>query len=82
MNFKNGPFKLAISRQVPIVPITFHNNWKILSHEKDYHNSWPGVSRITIHEPIPTAGMNEDDDLERLKKMVRDVIQTELGLKD
>ena len=80
LNFKNGPFKLAISRQVPIVPITFHNNYKILPHEKNYYRSGPGLARVTIHEPIPTVGMNEDTDLERLKKMVKDVIETELGL--
>ena len=30
--FKNGAFKLAIEKQVPIVPITYLNNWKLLQN--------------------------------------------------
>ncbi len=79
LNFKNGPFKLAISRQVPIVPIVFHNNYKILPHEKDYFRSGPGIARVSILDPIPTTGMNENDDIERLKTLVREAIDNALG---
>ena len=33
--FKNGAFKLAIEMQIPIVPITYLDNWKIFPDKKD-----------------------------------------------
>ena len=61
-NFKNGPFKLAIEKQVPILPITFLNNWKLLQNGgffKSYGR--PGISRAIIHKPIQTKGMSEEN---------------------
>ena len=78
LRFKNGPFKLAIDKQIPIVPITYMNNWSILPEY--YHmegGGHPGVSRIIVHEPIPTAGMT-DDDLEALKDRVFEMISEPL----
>jgi 1-acyl-sn-glycerol-3-phosphate acyltransferase len=78
--FKNGPFRLAIEKQVPIVPITFLNNWDILPdnyHERIGH---PGVARIFFHEPIETKGMTEND-LGVLKQMVYDAINAPLQKK-
>ncbi len=71
--FKNGPFKLAIENQVPIVPITFLNNWLLLPD--DYHNrvGHPGVAHVIVHKPIPTKGMTEAD-INSLKSMVYDAI--------
>lgn len=76
--FKNGAFKLAIEQQVPIVPITFLNNWKLLQNGGFFKASGrPGISRIIIHEPIPTAGMTEDD-LVSLRSRVHDIISNDL----
>jgi 1-acyl-sn-glycerol-3-phosphate acyltransferase len=61
-NFKNGAFKLAIDKQVPIVPITYPNNWKLLQNGgffKAYGR--PGIANVIIHEPISTKGMTETD---------------------
>jgi 1-acyl-sn-glycerol-3-phosphate acyltransferase len=77
--FKNGAFKLAIEQQVPIVPITFLNNWKLLQNGgffKAYGR--PGISRIIIHEPIPTIGMTEDD-LVSLRSKVHAIISGDLA---
>jgi 1-acyl-sn-glycerol-3-phosphate acyltransferase len=75
--FKNGPFRLAIEKQVPIVPITFMNNWLLLPD--DYFNrvGYPGVARVIIHEPIETKGLTEAD-LEPLKARVYEVIDAPL----
>ena len=64
--FKNGPFRLAIEKQVPIVPISFLNNWLLLPD--DFHNrvGHPGIAHVIIHEPIPTKGLSEGD-IEKLK---------------
>jgi 1-acyl-sn-glycerol-3-phosphate acyltransferase len=71
--FKNGPFKLAIENQVPIVPITFMNNWLLLPDDFQNRIGHPGIARVIIHEPIPTTGMTEND-LEMLKEKVYRVI--------
>jgi len=69
-NFKNGPFKLAIEKQIPIVPITYLDNWRILPDGKTkFGRGGPGCSRVVIHEPIPTKGLT-DDDMNALKKKV------------
>ena len=60
--FKNGPFKLAIERQVPILPISFVNNWKLLQNGgffKSYGR--PGISTIVIHKLIETTGLKEEN---------------------
>jgi 1-acyl-sn-glycerol-3-phosphate acyltransferase len=78
--YKNGPFRLAIEKQVPIVPITFMNNWKLLPdnfHERIGH---PGIARVIIHEPIPTKGLTQDD-IEKLKSEVRATISLPLRQK-
>jgi 1-acyl-sn-glycerol-3-phosphate acyltransferase len=75
--FKNGPFRLAIEKQVPIVPVTFLNNWILLPD--DYHKrvGHPGIANVIIHEPVPTAGLTETD-LEMLKDKVYKIIDAPL----
>jgi 1-acyl-sn-glycerol-3-phosphate acyltransferase len=58
----NGAFRLAIETQVPVVPITFLDNWKIFPDKPGSRFLCkPGHSRIIIHQPINTTGMNADD---------------------
>jgi 1-acyl-sn-glycerol-3-phosphate acyltransferase len=77
--FKNGAFKLAIEQQVPIVPITFLNNWKLLQNGGFFKaHGRPGISRIIIHEPISTTGMTEDD-LVSLRSKVHAIISGDLA---
>jgi 1-acyl-sn-glycerol-3-phosphate acyltransferase len=75
--FKNGPFKLAIEKQIPIVPITFKNNWLILP-DGHVRGGVPGKARVIVHKPIPTAGYSEKD-LEKLKQEVYEIIEKELS---
>jgi 1-acyl-sn-glycerol-3-phosphate acyltransferase len=77
--FKNGAFKLAIEQQVPIVPITFLNNWKLLQNGGFFKSHGrPGISRIIIHEPISTTGMTEDD-LVSLRSKIHAIISGDLA---
>ncbi len=71
--FKNGPFKLAIEKQIPIVPITFLTNWKLFPDSTKFRMGHPGIARIIMHDPIETTGMT-DADLENLKQKVHDII--------
>ena len=57
---KNGAFKLAIENQVPIIPVVFIDNWKLLPDGiLRKTGGAPGLSRVVIHEPIHTMGMTE-----------------------
>jgi 1-acyl-sn-glycerol-3-phosphate acyltransferase len=59
--FKNGPFRLAIDHQIPIVPVTITNAWKLLWDDGRKYGSWPGKCIIHIHKPIFTSDLNADD---------------------
>jgi 1-acyl-sn-glycerol-3-phosphate acyltransferase len=78
--FKNGPFRLAIEKQVPVVPITFMNNWLLLPDDYYRRVGHPGIARVIIHPPIATKGMTEAD-LDRLKEQVYKVINEPLAKK-
>ncbi|TKB95956.1 1-acyl-sn-glycerol-3-phosphate acyltransferase [Pedobacter cryophilus] len=78
--FKNGPFKLAITNKIPILPVTIHDNWKIFWDDGFKYGCKPGVSHICVHEPIETDGYNpEDEDL--LKDLVYQKIASGLNYK-
>lgn len=76
--FKNGAFKLAIEKQIPIVPVVFLDNWRLLP---DTRGKWckggPGVSRVIVHDPVSTEGLTEND-LNDLKNSVFEIIQKTL----
>jgi 1-acyl-sn-glycerol-3-phosphate acyltransferase len=68
--FKAGPFKLAIEKQVPIVPVTFLTNWKLLPDGRRMKRGGrPGVSRVIVHKTIETTGMTEADEGSLLEKV-------------
>lgn len=75
--FKNGPFMLAIEKQVPIVPVTFMNNWILLPDDFQHRVGQPGLARVIMHPPIDTKGMTLDD-IETLKQRVYDIIDRPL----
>lgn len=78
LRFKNGAFKLAIEKQVPVIPITFFTNYKILEMAGLFSGkAGPGISRAVIHEPIPTKGMAEGD-VASLRDKVYHIINNEL----
>jgi 1-acyl-sn-glycerol-3-phosphate acyltransferase len=59
-DFKKGGFILAIQSQQPIVPISLSGSHRILPKR----GRWiiePGVIRMTIEKPIPTAGLTIKD---------------------
>ena len=66
--FKDGAFKLAIQKQVPIVPITICSNWFILPDDGRWLPNFYHCETI-IHEPISTKGLTEED-AENLKQNV------------
>lgn len=74
--FKEGPFRLAIEKQIPIVPVTIPNNWIILPPHEFLVRF--GVVEVIFHEPIETTGMTMAD-LKRLMDETYTVIENELN---
>ena len=60
--FKKGAFLLAISQQVPILPVSFVSNWKLFATESDpFGAGCPGVAKVLIHPGISTKQKTEAD---------------------
>lgn len=77
-SFKNGAFKLAIEKQVPIVPITFLSNYRRLEMKGLFTGkAGPGMAKAIIHEPISTKGLTEAD-VDSLRDKVYAIIHQEL----
>ncbi|MFD2248224.1 lysophospholipid acyltransferase family protein [Pontibacter ruber] len=77
MAFKDGPFKLAIEKQLPVVPVTMPYNQNFLPDlDGKLKVRWHPL-KIVLHEPIETKGMTLQD-LPALKEQVFQVIQTEI----
>jgi 1-acyl-sn-glycerol-3-phosphate acyltransferase len=57
--FKKGGFVTAMDLGLPILPVSISGTYGILPG--DSVSLLPGRVRITIHDPIPTAGLSPDD---------------------
>lgn len=78
-SFKNGAFKLAIEKQVPIVPVLNLNNWWFLQNGGFFKsNGRPGIPKIMVGNPIYTQGMTEAD-ADKLKNKVHTFMTKELN---
>ena len=67
----------AIEKQIPIIPVVFHDNHKIQPDEPEF-NIFPGKMRIVLHSPILPATRDEAE-IHSLKKKVFDIIQSDLN---
>ena len=75
--FKDGAFRVAIEKQIPIVPVTIPSNWVILpdAERMILHR---GTIRLIFHEPVETNGMTLAD-IDQLKDNVYTIIEKELA---
>lgn len=73
--FKDGAFRLAIEHQIPLAPMTFHDNKKRFPYS--FFIGSPGKMRAKVHKLIPTENLTLENRKE-LKKETRDVILNEL----
>lgn len=69
--FKNAPFGLAIAAHAPVVPIYVHQTFRILP--KGARIMRPRPIRVTVGDPVPTAGLGPDD-RQALRDRVHDAI--------
>lgn len=73
--FKDGAFRLAIEKQIPIVPVTIPYNWIILP-DNEFLLRWRKM-KLIFHEPVSTEGMTIKD-LDFLKEKIFRIIEKEL----
>lgn len=72
--FKSGAFAIAIQKQVPILPVTFVTNWKLLQRSGFWKGkAGPGIAEVVIHKPIMTTGLNKKD-INQLQMQVQTII--------
>jgi 1-acyl-sn-glycerol-3-phosphate acyltransferase len=76
-SFKNGPFRLAIDQQIPIVAVSITDAWKHLWDDGSRYGSKPGIAHIYVHKPIYTKDLNIDDS-DMLKDRIFDLINSKL----
>ena len=74
VKFKDGAFRTAIEKQIPIVPVTIVNNWIILP--ENLLLSWKPL-KIIFHEPISTKNLSMED-VDDIKKQTYHIIDKEL----
>lgn len=74
--FKEGPFRIAIELQIPIVPVTIPYNWKMIPVFDISRLKWHR-QEIIYHPPISTEGLQMKD-LPTLQAQTRAVIEKEL----
>ena len=51
--FKNGPFKLAVEKDIYIVPVTLADNKK--NFPQEYYKGYPGIVRVKVHKAIKAS---------------------------
>lgn len=73
--FKDGAFRLAIEHQIPLAPMTFHDNKKRFPYS--FFKGGPGKMRVKVHKTMATEGLTLENRKE-LKSTTRQVILNEL----
>jgi 1-acyl-sn-glycerol-3-phosphate acyltransferase len=74
--FKNGPFKLAIEKNIKIVPVTMPNNKECFPWS--YFQGSPGILDIKIHKPVNLDSL-KNNDVKNLNNKVYSIIFEELS---
>ncbi|MEJ2880646.1 lysophospholipid acyltransferase family protein [Pedobacter sp. GR22-6] len=75
--FKNGPFRLAIEKNIPIVPVSMTNVWQKMWDDGAKYGTSPGICEIYVHRPLSTKELNIDDS-DLLKDRIFDLINSKL----
>ena len=75
--FKDGAFKMAIEKQIDILPVTIIGNWLVLPDKGKFHFR-PGKIIQYVHQPISTKGMTIEN-TEELKQKVFGIIESKLA---
>ena len=72
--FQSGPFNIAIQKHVPILPVTFLTNWKLLQRKGIWKGiARPGFAEVIIHPLVQTQNLTKKN-TEQLLQSVKDII--------
>ena len=74
--FKDSAFKIAIEKQIPIIPVTLSYNHLILPDDGKLLLNY-GSAKAVIHPPIPVAGKDKNSVAE-IREVCFKVIQNQL----
>ncbi len=74
-SFKDGAFRIAIEKQIEIVPVTIPYNWIVLHPDRLLMRWRP--TKLIFHEPVATTGLTLEH-VSTLKKKVFSIIEVEL----
>lgn len=74
--FKKGAFYMAIEAGVPVVPVAIKHTDMLMG--KGTGTAKPGTIEMVLLEPLPTAGLTTDEDVEHLIEQVHTRIAHEL----
>lgn len=77
-SFKNGPFRLAIEQNVPIIPVSIPDNHKRMWDDGSKYGTKPGLSNIYVHAPVLTHGLSLGD-ADDLRDSVYNIINSKLA---
>jgi 1-acyl-sn-glycerol-3-phosphate acyltransferase len=78
-SFKNGAFKMAADKNIPIVPITWLTNYRVMNNpEKLFSPSLPHRIHVVVHEAIYPTG-REERDVIALRQQVFERIESTLN---
>ncbi len=75
--FKDGAFRIAIEKQIAIVPVTIPFNWIILPPDQ-FLLRWHPL-KVIFHEPLETTGLTVRD-IDTLKGQLLTIINNELNI--
>jgi 1-acyl-sn-glycerol-3-phosphate acyltransferase len=75
--FKDGAFKLALDKQIPIIPVTLSYNHLILPDDGKFLLCYKPV-KVVIHEPITVKGSGPNE-VKEIKEKCFAIIQEQLN---
>jgi 1-acyl-sn-glycerol-3-phosphate acyltransferase len=76
-DFKDGAFRLAVEKQLPILPVTMAFNHTIWPYNKKKLIIRPGKCHLHVHPPVWPQGTSEEE-IARLREEVKDIMQAYL----
>lgn len=56
--FQGGAFRIATRAKVPVVPVTIDGSFRLMEAQGFWIR--PATVRVTIHPPVPTAGLTHE----------------------
>ena len=65
--FKKGPFRIAMSAGIPIVPIVIRNAEVVAARDSSTFN--PGIVDVVVYPPIPVDDWTHDNLAERIAEV-------------